>query len=168
MFSLISSVVSKRAYLLTVSLACPVLLLALAGCGGSAPITTYSPPPVKPSAPFVQIETVTLSGAAKTILATAPGLTLYYYTPDTATTIACQGACTAEWHPFMFAGPGSPIAPQALSGALSLIATANGEQVEYNGHPLYTYSKDAAPGHANGQGVAGKWFVATTNLARNS
>ena len=41
---------------------------------------------------------------------------------------------------------------------------ANGKQVLYNGHPLYTYSKDGDSGDAYGQGVGGKWFVATPNL----
>jgi hypothetical protein len=42
---------------------------------------------------------------------------------------------------------------------------ANGKQVAYNGHPLYTYSKDSDSGDAYGQGIGGKWFVATPDLA---
>jgi len=53
----------------------------------------------------------------------------------------------------------------SLSGKLSTILGADGRQVEYNGHPLYTYSKDTAPGQANGQGVAGRWGVATADMA---
>jgi predicted lipoprotein with Yx(FWY)xxD motif len=174
MFSLLPSVSSvpsatlKRSSVVIACLAGAVLLLGLAGCGGSAPVTAHNPSPVKPSAPFVRIETLQIGGVTKTILATAPGLTLYYYALDTATTVACQEACTTEWRPFIFAGSGPPIAPPSLSGALSVIATAHGNQVEYNGHPLYTYSKDVAPGQANGQGISGKWFVATTNLTEDS
>jgi hypothetical protein len=41
---------------------------------------------------------------------------------------------------------------------------ANGSQVAYNGHPLYTYSGDSAPGQANGEGFGNIWFVAPTTL----
>ncbi|TMC88875.1 MAG: hypothetical protein E6J10_02220 [Chloroflexi bacterium] len=39
------------------------------------------------------------------------------------------------------------------------------QQVEYNGHPLYTYSGDTAPGRTNGEGLLGKWFVSTPSLS---
>jgi predicted lipoprotein with Yx(FWY)xxD motif len=42
---------------------------------------------------------------------------------------------------------------------------ANGNQVLYNGHPLYTYIKDGDAADAYGQGIGGKWFVATADLA---
>ena len=155
---------SKRFFLFLLGL---TALLVFAGCGNSTPVTTTNPTPVKPTAPFIQIATATINGASKTILATAPGLTLYYFTADTATTSACTGPCVAIWRPLMFAGPGNPIAPQALSGKLSLLATAAGNQVEYNGHPLYTYSQDTSPGQVNGQGLQGKWFVATPDLPEN-
>jgi len=32
-------------------------------------------------------------------------------------------------------------------------------QIAYNGHPLYYYSGDAAPGDTKGQGLNGSWFV---------
>jgi secreted repeat protein with Y-X4-D motif len=46
--------------------------------------------------------------------------------------------------------------------------TVNGQQVEYNGHPLYNYSGDTAPGQTNGEGIGGMWFVATTTLSVQS
>jgi predicted lipoprotein with Yx(FWY)xxD motif len=45
-----------------------------------------------------------------------------------------------------------------------VLTDTNGNQVEYNGHPLYTFSGDTAPGQANGEGVAGMWYVVTPNL----
>jgi hypothetical protein len=39
--------------------------------------------------------------------------------------------------------------------------------VLYNGHPLYRYSLDTAPGDHHGDGIEGKWHVATTDLAAN-
>ena len=41
----------------------------------------------------------------------------------------------------------------------------NGNQIEYNGHPLYTFSGDSAPRQTNGEGLYGVWFVATPDLA---
>jgi hypothetical protein len=60
----------------------------------------------------------------------------------------------------------STVAPIAgLSGALTTISRSGGAQVVYNGHPLYTYSADQAPGDDKGEGLFGKWFVATPDLA---
>ncbi len=42
---------------------------------------------------------------------------------------------------------------------------ANGNQVLYNGHPLYTYIKDGVAADDYGQGIGGKWFAATSDLA---
>jgi len=61
-----------------------------------------------------------------------------------------------------------PVFVSALPGTLSLLTDANGSQVTYNGHPLYTYSGDTAPGQVNGDGFGGIWFVAPTNLASSS
>lgn len=41
--------------------------------------------------------TKTVSGTRKLVLTTASGMTLYYFTPDSASKIACSGACTAVW-----------------------------------------------------------------------
>ncbi|HLV99961.1 MAG TPA: hypothetical protein VKT82_14925 [Ktedonobacterales bacterium] len=149
--------------------ACLMAVLVLAACGSAPATNTHLPAPGQktyqaPSAPFIQLATVTIDNAPKTILTTAPGLTLYYFTSDTSTTIACQGPCAVTWRPLLFAGAGTPIAPSALPGKLSLLATTNGNWVEYNGHPLYTYTKDMAPGQVKGKGLSGKWFVATPNL----
>jgi predicted lipoprotein with Yx(FWY)xxD motif len=47
---------------------------------------------------------------------------------------------------------------------LTIVTDANGNQVEYNGHPLYTYSGDTASGQTTGEGVGGVWHVVTLNL----
>ena len=45
------------------------------------------------------------------------------------------------------------------------LGDANGTQVTYNGHLLYTYAGDSKPGDTNGEGIDGVWFVATPDLA---
>jgi predicted lipoprotein with Yx(FWY)xxD motif len=54
---------------------------------------------------------------------------------------------------------------QWLYRHLSVLQGANGAQVEYNGHPLYTFVGDSAPGQTNGQGKGGVWFVVTPDIA---
>ena len=144
-----------------------VALLAVA-CGSSSYTTTGSSSGgTTPgnSVALLKTASVTVNGQSVTILTNAQGMTLYYFKPDTATTSACSGACAGNWPPLLFTSSGSPTSASTLSGTLSVVADANGQQVEYNGHPLYTFSSDTAPGQTNGEGVAGKWFVATTTLA---
>lgn len=108
-------------------------------------------------------KTVSVSGKSGTVLADTSGMTLYYFTPDTATTVACTGACAHNWPPL--SATSSSVTGTSLSGTLSTLNGADGEQVEYNGHPLYTYIGDKGQSDATGEGVLGKWFVATPELA---
>ena len=135
--------------------------------GSSSSGTTPTTAPTS-STPIVKTAQATVKGTSETILTNAQGLTLYYLTADTATKAACTGTCTGIWPPQLFTGTGSPTSASPLSGALSVVTDANGKQVEYNGHPLYTYSKDTAPGQTNGEGFNGKWFVATPTLKGQS
>src|SRR5260370_1800316 len=73
--------------------------------------------------------------------------------------------CLQVWPPLLFTGSDGPTSSTSLTGNLSVQTDRNGNQVEYNGHPLYTFSGDSAPGQTNGDGLYGVWFVATSNLA---
>ena len=108
-------------------------------------------------------KSVMVKGQSKTVLATTSGMTLYYFTPDSATAIACTGSCAQTWPPLTASG--SSVMGTGLSGTLSTLNGPNGDQALYNGHPLYTYSNDKAQTDATGEGVLGKWFVATPDLA---
>jgi len=160
----------KRMFPVTIVL---LLAMAVAACGSSTSTTTGSsstPAPTataattpSPSA-LVQTATATVKGQSQTILTDAQGKTLYYFTPDTATTSACTSACAQTWPPLLFTGSGAPTSATTLPGKLTAQTTANGNQVAYNGHFLYTYGGDTAAGQTTGEGLFGKWFVATTNL----
>ncbi|MDE3229393.1 MAG: hypothetical protein KGO05_05900 [Chloroflexota bacterium] len=89
-------------------------------------------------------------------------MTLYYFTPDSATSATCNGPCAVIWPPLTSAS--SNVMGTSLTGALGEFHGANGEQVEYNGHPLYHYSGDRSQSDATGEGIEGKWFVATPAL----
>ncbi len=112
----------------------------------------------------VRLATATVKGKAETILATPQGLTLYYFIPDSTTKTACTGGCPTIWPPLLFTGSGTPLGDSSLSGPLSALTDANGNQVQYNGHLLYHYSGDTAAGQTTGEGLFGKWFVCTPGL----
>jgi predicted lipoprotein with Yx(FWY)xxD motif len=105
--------------------------------------------------------TITVSGQSMTVLTNGQGLTLYYRTSDTPAS-ACSGSCASAWPPVI--SKTIPAAPAGFPGKLGLLNDANGSQVTYNGHPLYTFSGDSGPGRANGQGIGNVWFVVTTDL----
>jgi predicted lipoprotein with Yx(FWY)xxD motif len=105
-----------------------------------------------------------VGGKTTTVLKDSKGLTLYYFTADSATRIACTGACANNWPPLRASGTISPTI-SGLPGTFSVVDGAKGKQVAYNGHPLYTYVQDKDSGDAYGQGIGGKWFVATPDLS---
>jgi predicted lipoprotein with Yx(FWY)xxD motif len=133
--------------------------------GGSSIPPARTPNTGGTSTSVIQTATVTIKGQSQTVLTNAKGLTLYYFTPDSATQSACSGPCAQTWPPLFFSGSDSPTSSANLSGKLSVLADVNGNQVEYNGHLLYAFAGDTAPGQTNGQGLFGKWFVATPDLS---
>lgn len=111
------------------------------------------------SSTTVNSANATVSGQQTMVLTAPDGHTLYYFTPDTAAgQPTCTGSCAATWPGLKAA---SPTAASAATGKLTVVSG----QVAYNGHPLYEYSGDSAAGQANGEGIGGKWYVATPTLA---
>jgi len=145
-----------------------VIALILTACGGGTTATTTTTaaptdtPTTAPAAPaVVKTGTATTKSGSQTVLTNAQGLTLYYFDTDTATTSACTAACAQAWPPLLFTGSGQPTAEGSLTGPLTVVTTANGMQVAYNSHLLYTFQKDTAAGTATGDGLKGVWHVAT-------
>ena len=84
------------------------------------------------------------------LLTNAKGLTLYWFAPDTSTKSVCYGSCAAYWPPVT----GKPSAGPGVTGTLGTITRTDGTtQATYDGHPLYTYVGDSAPGQAGGNNV---------------
>src|SRR5256714_5775535 len=145
-----------------------MLLIALiaVACGSASSTSTGSSGGTTPSssAAIIKTTSATVNGKSVTILTNAQGMTLYYFKPDTATKSACTGSCASNWPPLVFTGSGSPASDTALPGTLSVVTDTHGQQLEYNGHLLYRFSGDTAPGQTHGEGIKGVWFVATTTL----
>src|SRR5438477_2796183 len=135
--------------------------------GGSTNPPATTPPTTdgSSSSAVIQTTTVTVKGQSETVLTNAKGLTLYYFTADSATRSALSRNCLQVWPPLLFTGSGGPTSSTSLTGKLSVQMDINGNQIEYNGHPLYTFSGDSAPRQTNGEGLYGVWFVATPDLA---
>jgi predicted lipoprotein with Yx(FWY)xxD motif len=153
----------------TLSLA---LTLLVAACGSSSSGSSgrygsgSSPTPASTtngtSAATIKTAALTVGGKSLTVFTNAQGMTLYYRTSDTPASV-CSGGCASAWPPVL--SNAMPSVSTTLPGTFSLMNDANGSQVAYNGHPLYTYSGDSAPGQANGEGIGKVWFVATTTLS---
>jgi predicted lipoprotein with Yx(FWY)xxD motif len=114
------------------------------GGGGSAPSSAASQAGTSSSA----LKTMTIGGA--TVLTNSQGLTLYWFVPDTSTKSNCNGTCAHYWPPVK----GPVTAGSGVTGTLGTITRSDGSmQATWNGHPLYTYVADTAPGQAKGNGL---------------
>jgi predicted lipoprotein with Yx(FWY)xxD motif len=109
------------------------------------------------------LKTAKIGGA--TVLTNAKGFTLYWFALDTATKSNCNGSCATYWPPVK--GPAT--AGAGVTGKLGTITRSDGSaQATYNGHPLYTYVSDTAPGQAKGNGLnvsGGVWHEVTVSGA---
>jgi predicted lipoprotein with Yx(FWY)xxD motif len=151
----------------------------LAACGSSNPsspaagstttsaatATASTPASVTASAAAASSSTVlkTEHTSLGTVLADAQGMTVYWFAADHGTTSACSGACAAAWPPVI--GMPKAAAGVTLTGTLGTITRSDGaKQATYNGHPLYTFKADSAPGQVNGNKVTGfgaAWYAIT-------
>ena len=159
-----------------------VLILALvlaacaqAGASGSASASTSESVAASESAPASASASASESEAAGeayeitvsdtsagAALAGEGGMTLYTFDPDTAGVSTCNGGCADNWPPFTLDSGEEATAGDGVTGTIGTITRDDGTtQVTYNGKPLYYYAADQNPGDATGDGVGGKWHIAT-------
>jgi predicted lipoprotein with Yx(FWY)xxD motif len=106
------------------------------------------------------LKTATIGGA--TVLTSAKGFTLYSFAPDTPTKSNCNGTCAQNWPPVT-----GPATAAGVTGTFGTITRSDGSvQATFDGHPLYTFAGDTAPGQAKGNGLnaaGGLWHEITTS-----
>ena len=106
------------------------------------------------------VQTAKIAGV--TVLTSSKGFTLYTFAPDTSTASKCTGTCAANWPPVK-----GPVTGAGVTGTFGTITRADGStQATFDGHPLYTFVGDTAPGQAKGNGLdaaGGLWHEITTS-----
>ena len=90
----------------------------------------------------------TSMGGAK-VLTTSKGFTIYWFAIDSKGKSKCYGSCAHYW-PIVK----GPVSASGVSGTFGTITRTDGtKQATWNGHPLYTYIGDTAPGDAKGNNL---------------
>ncbi len=155
------------------------LALALSACASSGSSSTTSTPAAGASSPAASASSASSAPASSSggttldvktiggqqVVTNSAGFTVYWFAPDTSTTSKCTGSCATYWPPVK--GPATPMS--GVTGKLGTITRPDGTtQATYDGHPLYTYAADTAPGQAKGNGLnvsGGLWHEMTVSGA---
>jgi predicted lipoprotein with Yx(FWY)xxD motif len=161
-----------RRHLIVASLAAAVLALTACASSSSSSSSSAAAPSGTPAAgasssssgSTLMVRTI----GSTQVLTNSAGLTLYWFVPDTSTTSKCTGSCATYWPPVK--GPAT--AGSGVTGTLGVITRPDGTmQATYDGHPLYTYAADSAPGQNKGNGLnvsGGVWWEMTVSGATPS
>jgi predicted lipoprotein with Yx(FWY)xxD motif len=161
-----------RRHLIVASLAAAVLALTACASSSSSSSSSAAAPSGTPAAgasssssgSTLMVRTI----GSTQVLTNSAGLTLYWFVPDTSTTSNCTGSCATYWPPVK--GPAT--AGSGVTGTLGVITRPDGTmQATYDGHPLYTYAADSAPGQNKGNGLnvsGGVWWEMTVSGATPS
>jgi predicted lipoprotein with Yx(FWY)xxD motif len=154
----------RRSILLPTAVVVPLAALAIAGCGGSDN-SGYSPPAASAKPAMSQRGGATVavrSTSLGKILTDSQGRTLYLFEKDKGPKSTCSGGCASAWPPLVTSGKPKAGAGVTASKLGTTTRSDGSSEVTYNGHPLYTYAGDGAPGDTNGQGLdqfGAEWYV---------
>lgn len=145
---------------LPAAVAAAAALVACSSAGASPPSSSGSSTSSPAAAAAGTVKTATIAGV--TVLTNGKGLTLYSFAPDTSTTSKCNGTCAQNWPPVT-----GPVTAAGVTGTFGTITRSDGSvQATFDGHPLYTFVGDTAPGQAKGNGLnaaGGLWHEVTTS-----
>jgi predicted lipoprotein with Yx(FWY)xxD motif len=156
----------SRLRMLLALLAVAAAAAVLAACSSSGTSSTGSGGSTGTGSPAAgtagSLKTATIGGV--TVLTSAKGFTLYSFAPDTPTRSNCNGTCAQNWPPVK-----GPATASGVTGTFGTIKRSDGSaQATFDGHPLYTFAGDTAPGQAKGNGLnaaGGLWHEITTSGA---
>jgi predicted lipoprotein with Yx(FWY)xxD motif len=143
-------------------LAVAAAAVVLAACSSSATSSSSGGSSSSSSAAATagSLKTATIGGV--TVLTNASGFTLYSFAPDTPTKSNCNGTCAQNWPPVAGA-----VTAAGVTGTFGTIKRADGSvQATFDGHPLYAFAGDTAPGQNKGNGLnvaGGLWHEITTS-----
>jgi predicted lipoprotein with Yx(FWY)xxD motif len=148
-------------------------VLGLAGCGDDDDDPTVGGDAAEETTTTeaAEEETTTTAGAAagsEAMISTATtdlgevvvdseGYTLYLFTVSEDEG-ACADQCAQSWPPVVYI-EGATASGSADVALIGSAPNGDAEQLTYNGHRLYRFSGDTAPGETNGHGVGDVWFA---------
>jgi predicted lipoprotein with Yx(FWY)xxD motif len=141
-----------------ITLAALLVVAVVAGGTLAASASTSTATGAKAKSPTLKLRKTGLG----TILVDSRGRSLYAFGHDLKDKSRCSGACADNWPPA--ASPAKPTVAKGIAKSkLKVIKRANGSrQLSFNGHPLYRFIADGAPGDTNGQNIdafGGIWHV---------
>jgi predicted lipoprotein with Yx(FWY)xxD motif len=150
-----------RIFLALAAAAAATAALAACSSAGAAPVSSPSSSTSSPAAAAAStLKTATIGGVK--VLTNSKGFTLYSFAPDTSTTSKCNGTCAQNWPPVQ-----GPVTAAGVTGTFATITRSDGStQATFDGHPLYTFVGDTAPGQNKGNGLnaaGGLWHEVTTS-----
>ena len=137
---------------------------ALAACSsaGASPSSPGSSSTRSPAAAAAANTVKTAKIGGVTVLTNSKGFTLYSFAPDTSTKSNCNGTCAQFWPPVQ-----GPATAAGVKGTFGTIKRSDGStQATFDGHPLYAFTGDTAPGQNKGNGLnaaGGLWHEVTTS-----
>lgn len=145
--------------------------LVSSGCAASGPASGQSSAPMTSASGYAAgaerpeasakstsgLSTASING--QRVVVDADGRAVYFYTEDKAgeAKSTCLGGCATLW-PAVTSSQ-QPKVEGITAEVGSITAADGGRQITLNGLPVYYYAKDTSPGQANGQGVAGVWYL---------
>jgi len=151
---------NRRLRALLALLAAAAAAAVVAACSSSGTPSSSGGGSSTHAAAAGSLKTAKIGGAM--VLTNAKGFTLYSFAPDTSTTSNCNGTCAQNWPPLK-----GPTTASGVKGTFGTIKRSDGStQATFDGHPLYTFVGDTAPGQAKGNGLnaaGGLWHEITTS-----
>jgi predicted lipoprotein with Yx(FWY)xxD motif len=102
------------------------------------------------------------AGGKSNVLVDKDGCALYLNVKDTSSSTEVDQGEESTWHPIP--APARVDSPGLDQAKVGTFTRPDGElQATFNGHPLYRFAGDRAPGEAKGQGVDDQFFLVNQN-----